>query len=82
MGISSSGNECARPDQDEQRGRAHQPRDKEEDEGRRDLPGRQFGPHAGDGEAEVHSGARVGQEEVPRHVEAAEDGRAEGKAEG
>lgn len=53
-----------------------------EDEGRRDLPGRQFGPHAGDGEAEVHSGARVEQEEVPGHVEAGGDGRAEGKAEG
>lgn len=70
------------PDQDEQRDRAHQPRDQEEDEGRRDLPGRQFGPHAGDGEAEVHSGARVGQEEVPGYVEARGDGRAEGKAEG
>lgn len=58
------------PDQDEQRDRAHQPRDQEEDEGRRDLPGRQFGPHAGDREAEVHSGARVGQEEVPGHVQA------------
>lgn len=67
------------PDQDEQRDRPHQPRDKKEDEGRRDLPGRQFGPHAGDGEAEVHSGARVGQEEVPGHVEAEGDGRAEGK---
>lgn len=80
--ISSSGNECARPDQDEQRDRAHQPRDQEEDEGRRDLPGRQFGPHAGEGEAEVHSGARVGQEEVPGHVEAGGDGRAEGKGRG
>lgn len=39
------------PDQDEQRDRAHQPRDQEEDEGRRDLPKRQLGPHAGDGEA-------------------------------
>lgn len=67
------------PDQDEQRDRAHQPRDEEEGEGRRDLPGRQFCPHAGDGEAEVHSGARVGQEEVPGHVEAGGDGRAEGK---
>lgn len=80
--ISSSGSERAGPDQDEQRDRAHQPRDKEEDEGRRDLPGRQLGPHADDGEAEVHSGARVGQEEVPGHVEAGGDGRAEGKAEG
>lgn len=70
------------PDQDEQRDRAHQPRDQEEDEGRRDLPGRQLGPHAGDGEAEVHSGARVGQEEVPGHVEAGGDGRAEGKGGG
>lgn len=70
------------PDQDEQRDRAHQPRDQEEDEGRRDLPGRQFGPHAGDGEAEVHSGARVGQEEVPGHVEAEGDGRAEGEGGG
>lgn len=36
-------------------------------------------PHAGDGEAEVHSGARVRQEEVPGYVEAGGDGRAEGK---
>lgn len=70
------------PDQDEQRNRAHQPRDQEEDEGRRGLPGRQFGPHAGDGEAEVLSGARVGQEEVPGHVEVGGDGRAEGKGGG
>lgn len=82
MRISSSGNECARPDQDEQRDRAHQPRDQEEGEGRRDLPGRQLGPHASFGEAEVHSGARVGQEEVPGHVEAGGDGRAEGKGGG
>ena len=74
--------EAPAQDQDKQRDRAHQPRDQEEDEGRRDLPGRQFGPHAGDGEAEVHSGARVGQEEVPGYVEARGDGRAEGKAEG
>ena len=67
------------PDQDEQRDRAHQPREQEEDEGRRDLPRRQLGPHASDGEAEAHSGARVGQEEVPGHVEAGGDGRAEGK---
>ena len=39
------------PDQDEQRDRALQPRDQEEDEGRRDLPGRQLGPHADDGKA-------------------------------
>lgn len=64
------------PDQDEQRDRAHQPRDQEEDEGRRDLPGRQLGPHAGDGEAEVHSGAQMGQEEVAGYVEAGGDGRA------
>ena len=70
------------PDQDEQRDRAHEPRDQEEDEGRRDLPGRQLSPHAGDGEAELHSGAREGQEEVPGHVEAGGDGRAGGKAEG
>lgn len=70
------------PDQDEQRDRAHQPRDQEEDEGRRDLPGRQLGPHAGDDEAEVHSGARAGKEEVPGHVEAGGDGRAEGKGGG
>lgn len=70
------------PDLDEQRDRAHQPRDQEEDEGRRDLPGRQLGPHAGDGEAEVHSGARVGQEEVPGHVQAGGDGRAERKGGG
>lgn len=70
------------PDQDEQRDRALQQRDQEEDEGRRDLPGRQLGPHAGDREAEVHSGARVGQEEVPGHVEAGGDGRAEGKGGG
>ena len=70
------------PDQEEQRGRAHQPRDQEENEGRRDFPERQLGPHASDGEAEVHRGARMGQEEVPGHVEAGGDGRAEGKAEG
>ena len=70
------------PDQDEQRDRAHQPRDQEEDEGRRDLPGRQLCPHAGDGEAEVHSGARVGQEEVPGHVQTGGDGRAGGKGGG
>ena len=29
------------PDQDEQRDRAYQPQDQEENEGRRDLPGRQ-----------------------------------------
>ena len=52
---------------------------REKDEGRRDLPERQFGPHAGDGEAEVHSGARVGQEEVLGHVEAGGDGRTEGE---
>lgn len=67
------------PDQDEQRDRAHQPRDQEEDKGRRDLPGRQFGPHAGDGEAEVHSGSRAGQEEVAGYVQTREDGRVEGK---
>lgn len=50
--------------------------------GRRDLPGRQLDPQAGDGEAEVHSGARMGQEEVPGYVEARGDGRAEGKAGG
>lgn len=49
------------PDRDEQRDRAHKPQDQEEDKDRRDLPGRQLGPHAGDSEAEVHSGARVGQ---------------------
>lgn len=78
MTISRSGSECAESDQDEQRNRAHQPRDQEEDEGRRDLPGRQLGPHAGDCEPEVHSGARAGQEEVPGHVQAGGDGRAEG----
>lgn len=67
------------PDQDEQRDRTHQPQDQEEDEDRRDLPGRQLGPHAGDCEAEVHSGARVGQEEIPGHVQAGGDGRAGGK---
>ena len=70
------------PDQDEQRDRAHQPRDQEEDGGRRDLPGRQLGPHAGDGEAEVHSGARVGQGAVPGHVQTGGDGRAKGKGGG
>lgn len=70
------------PDQDEQRDRAHQPRDQEEDEGRREIPGRQLGPHAGDGEAEVHSGARVGQGAVPRHVQTGGDGRAKGKGGG
>ncbi len=63
MTISSSGSECAEPDQDEQRDRAHQPREQKEDEGRRDLPGRQLSPQAGDGKAEVHGVARVGQEE-------------------
>lgn len=53
------------PDQDEQQDRAHQPRDQEEDEGHRDLPGRQIDPHAGDGEAEVHSGARGGTRTCP-----------------
>lgn len=38
--ISNSGSECAGPDQDEQRDRAHQPRDQEENEGRQDHPGR------------------------------------------
>lgn len=70
------------PDQDEQRDRARQTRDQEEDEGRQDLPGRQLGPHAGDGEAEVHGGARVGQEELPRYIEAGGDERTEGKGEG
>ena len=42
------------PVQDEQRDRAHRPRDQEEEEGRRDLPERQLSPHAGDGGAEVH----------------------------
>lgn len=67
------------PDRDEQRNQAHQTRDQEEDEGRRDLPGRQLGPHAGDGEALIHSGAQVGQEEVPGHIQAGGDGRAKGK---
>lgn len=70
------------PDQDEQRDQARQPRDQEGDEGRRDFPERQLGPHASDGEAEVHSGARAGQEKVPGHVEAGGDGRAEGKGGG
>lgn len=70
------------PDQDEQRDRAHQSRDQEEDAGRRDLPGRQLGPLAGGDEAETHSGARAGQEEVPGHVKAGEDGRAEGEGGG
>lgn len=48
------------PDQVERRGRAHQPRDQKEDEGRRNLPGRQLDPHAGDGETEVHSEAKSG----------------------
>lgn len=70
------------PDQDGQRDRAHQPPNQEEDEGRRDLPGRQLSPHAGDGGAETHSGARVGQEEVPGHVQTRGDGRTEGKGGG
>lgn len=70
------------PDQDEQRDRAHQSRDQEEDEGRRNLPGRQLGPHAGHCETEVHSGARVGQEKVPGHVQTGGDGRAEGNGGG
>lgn len=82
MAISSYGSECAGPDQDEQRDRANQARDQEEDESRRDLPGRQLGPHAGDGEAAVSYEAQVGQEEAPGHVQTGEDGRAEGKGEG
>lgn len=39
-------------------------------------------PHAGDGEAEVRSGARVGQEEVPRHVQLEEMDKLKGKATG
>lgn len=70
------------PDQDEQRDRTHRPRDQEEDEGRRDLPGRQLGRHTGVSETEVHSGARMGQEEVPGHVQTGGDGRAEGKSGG
>lgn len=42
----------------------------------------QLGPHTGDGEVEVHSGARAGQEEVFGYVEAGGDGRAEGKGGG
>lgn len=42
----------------------------------------QLGAHTGDGEVEVHSGARVGQEEVLGYVEAGGDGRAEGKGGG
>lgn len=64
------------PDQDEQRDRAHQPRDQEENEGRRDHPGRQLDLHSGDGVAEELSGARVGQKAVPGHVQTGEDGRA------
>lgn len=58
------------PGQDEQRDRAQQPQDQEEDKDRRGLPGRQLGPHAGNGETEVHSGAREGQEEILGHVQA------------
>ena len=43
------------PHQDEQRDRTYQPRDREEDKGRRDLPGQQLGPHAGKDEVEAHS---------------------------
>lgn len=50
--------------------------------GRRDLPERQLGRHAGVSEAEVHSEARMGQEEVPGHVQTGGDGRAEGKSGG
>ena len=50
--------------------------------GSRDLPGQQLGPHAGDGEAEVHSEARVGQGAVPGHVQTGGDGRAKGKGGG
>lgn len=70
------------PGQDEQRDRAHQPQDQEEDKDRRGLPRRQLGPHAGDGETEVHSGARAGQGAVPGHVQTGGDGRAEGKGGG
>lgn len=65
-----------------QRDRAHRPRDQEENEVRRDLPGRQLGPHAGEGKDEEHSGARVGQEEVPGHVQTGGDGRVGGKGQG
>lgn len=54
----------------------------DQDEGRRDLPGRKLTPQAGDGEAEVHSRARVEQEEVPGYVEAGGDGRVEVKGRG
>lgn len=50
--------------------------------GRRDLPGRQLGRHAGVSEAELHIEARMGQEEVPGHVQTGGDGRAEGKSGG
>lgn len=59
-----------------------QARDQEEDEGRRDLPGRQLGPHTGDGEAKVNYEAQVGQEEAPGYVQTGGNERAEGKAEG
>lgn len=39
-------------------------------------------PHAGDDEAETHSGARAGQEEVPGHVQTGGDGRTEEKGGG
>ena len=39
-------------------------------------------PHAGDGVAEVHSGARAGQEEAPGYVESGRDGRTERKVGG
>ena len=49
---------------------------------RRDLPGRQLGPDAGDGEAEVHRGARMGQEEVPDMSKLEEMDELSKKAEG
>ena len=51
--------------QDEQRRRAPRPRDKEADQGGRQLPGRQGGHDARGCEARVHSRRQLGIEEVP-----------------
>ena len=70
------------PDQDEQRDRAHQPRDQEEDEGRRDLPGRQLGTHAGDGELKYIAEHEWGKRRYPDMSKLEEMDKLRGKTEG
>lgn len=57
-------------DPHQQRHRAAQPRDPQAHQGRGRVSRRQVGADAGDGEAEVHSGERVGREALPRRVPA------------